>query len=323
MRPHQEASPTALVADFVISGTVDGADASSHPDEVTRLLGDDHAESGDARQLLRSYALAEFAWQRASPTEQWRGLYVMVQAHRFGVPLRIDVLAAALDARGFPLVEVDPDGLGCRRFVRVDSRVGLLVDEEDGAVLKATAPSWFLPGPRSERATWSREAARSRTEHLAGLDRDARERWVVRRRPEEPAERARWWWSLWSACCTGITGRVGAERAVWAELGRWLLEGCEAAGALDRTDMLLQLASHALLPPDETVRMCLDGIGASRAEVATRDTTAYSLENLTAVNLSRQAKRLSLATRDLLPRVRDPRLREEAEAWLELRPRLM
>lgn len=61
----------------------------------------------------------------------------------------------------------------------------------------------------------------------------------------------------------------------------------------------------------------------SRADVATRETTPYTEEHLVAVNASRAAKRLSLAAGPLLPRVRDPELRAEVRAWLDLRPRLM
>ncbi|WP_329211805.1 hypothetical protein OG257_27620 [Streptomyces sp. NBC_00683] len=308
---------------FVVSGTVDGADATSTPDEVTALLGDGYAESRRKGLLLRSYSLAEFAWQRDSPKAPWQGLHVMVQAHRLEVPLLVDDLAAALDRLGFPLVEVAPDGLGCRRFVREDSGVGLLVDEEDGAVLKLSAPAWFGPGPRSERAPWSPETLRDRVAHLAGLDPDARERWAVRRCPEQPEERAAWWWFLWVASGRRDAGGTDEERARRAGLGLWLLRKCEAAGAVGRAESLLQLARSGLLPPDETVRACLDGIPVSRADVATRDTTAYSRENITVINLSREAKRLSLATREHLPHVRDPELRAEAEAWLELRARLM
>ncbi|MFD9500787.1 hypothetical protein [Streptomyces sp. NPDC060035] len=313
----------SICTGFVISGTVDGADATSTPDEVTGLLGEGYAESGDQGQLLRSYGLAEFAWQRDSPEAPWEGLHAMVQAHRLDVPLLIADLAAALDRLEFPLVEVAPDGLGCRRYVRVDSGVGLLVDEEDGTVLKLSAPTSFGPGPRSERARWSQETLRDQVVHLAGLGQDARERWAVRRSPEPAAERAHWWWFLWVACRRRIPGGTDQERARWAGLGLWLLRECEAAGAVDRTEALLQTARYALLPPDETVRVCLDAIPVSRADVVTRDTTAYSRENITVMNLSRQAKRLSLATREHLPRVRDPELRADAEAWLELRTRLM
>ncbi|MEV7111745.1 hypothetical protein [Streptomyces anulatus] len=67
----------------------------------------------------------------------------------------------------------------------------------------------------------------------------------------------------------------------------------------------------------------LEAIPVSRVDVATRETTPYSVEHLVAVNASRAAKRLSLAAGALLPRVRDPELRAEVRAWLELRPRLM
>lgn len=308
---------------FVVSGTVDGADATSTPDEVTALLGDGYAESCRKGRLLRSYSLAEFAWQRDSPKAPWQGLHVMVQAHRLEVPLLVDDLAAALDRLGFPLVEVAPDGLGCRRFVREDSGVGLLVDEEDGAVLKLSAPAWFGPGPRSERARWSPQTLRNWVAHLAGLDQDERERWAVRRCPEQPEESAAWWWFLWLASGRRDAGGTDEERARRAGLGLWLLRECEAAGAVGRAEALLQMARSGLLPPDETVRACLDGIRVSRADVATRDTTAYSRENITVINLSREAKRLSLATREHLPHVRDPELRAGAEAWLELRARLM
>ncbi|MFJ9107898.1 hypothetical protein [Streptomyces sp. NPDC102283] len=60
-----------------------------------------------------------------------------------------------------------------------------------------------------------------------------------------------------------------------------------------------------------------------RPDVATRETTPYTREHLVAVNASRAAKRLTLAAGALLPRVRDPELRAEVRAWLELRPHLM
>lgn len=48
----------------------------------------------------------------------------------------------------------------------------------------------------------------------------------------------------------------------------------------------------------------LEAIPVSRADMATRETTPYSVEHLVAVNASRAAKRLSLAAGALLPRVR-------------------
>ncbi|MFE7105104.1 hypothetical protein ACFU98_24400 [Streptomyces sp. NPDC057575] len=86
----------------------------------------------------------------------------------------------------------------------------------------------------------------------------------------------------------------------------------------------MQIAGHSLLPPDETVRMCPDAIAVSRAEVATRDTTPYAPEHLAAINLSRKARALAPAAGAQLRRgVRDPGLRAETEAWLELRRTLM
>ncbi len=64
---------------------------------------------------------------------------------------------------------------------------------------------------------------------------------------------------------------------------------------------------YGLLAPDAAVRACLDAVPVSRADVATRESTSYTRENLMAVNASRAAKRLSLAAGGLLPRVRDVR----------------
>ncbi|WP_405509620.1 hypothetical protein OG323_28195 [Streptomyces cyaneofuscatus] len=99
-------------------------------------------------QLLRCFDLVEFAWQRDAPVEPWLGLYATVQTPRLEVPLLIGDLAASLGRIGFPLVEVAPDGTGCRRFVRADSRVGVLVDEERrGAAVDGAR----LVRPRSSR----------------------------------------------------------------------------------------------------------------------------------------------------------------------------
>ncbi|MFJ7328507.1 hypothetical protein ACIQVN_20025 [Streptomyces cyaneofuscatus] len=313
---------------FVVSGTVGGADATSTPGEVTAILGDGFVESlTGPGQLLRCYDLVEFAWQRDAPVEPWLGLYATVQTHRLEVPLLIGDLTASLGRIGLPLVEVAPDGTGCRRFVRADSRVGVLVDEESGEVLQLTAPAWFAPGPRGEPSPWSREAVRDRVRHLIGLGEPEREAWARRRQPEAADEAARWWWSLWVGCRQRIP--IGAvrshdpDRVAVREAGLWLLGKCEAAGVLDRTDAVSELARYELLEPDATVRACLDAIAVSRADVATRDSTPYNRENLEAVNLSRAAKRLSIAAGALLPRVRDRALRAEVEAWLKLRPRLM
>ncbi|MGC5532033.1 hypothetical protein [Streptomyces sp. SR-10] len=166
-----------------------GADATSTPAEVTGLLGDGFVESFTGPgQLLRCYDLVELAWERDGGGSAWRGLYLTVQAHRLVPPLPVDDLSTALDRIGFPLLEVAPDGVGCRRFVRADSRVGVLVDEESGQVLQLTAPAWFAPGPRGEPSPWSRDAGRDRVRHLAGLGAPEREAWARRRQPEESGE---------------------------------------------------------------------------------------------------------------------------------------
>ncbi|MFF8552087.1 hypothetical protein ACF058_04455 [Streptomyces sp. NPDC015501] len=108
------------VVDFVVMGTVGGADATSTPVEVTGLLGDGFVESRTGRrQVLLSHDLVEFAWERdagggGADGGPWRGLYVTVQAHRLDAPPTLDALATALGRAGFPLVEVAPDGAGCR-----------------------------------------------------------------------------------------------------------------------------------------------------------------------------------------------------------------
>ncbi|MET9659470.1 hypothetical protein [Streptomyces sp. NPDC006510] len=317
-------APMALLGDFLITGTVGGADATSTPDEVTALLGDAFAESGDQEQRLRCYELAEFAWQRASPEAPWDGVHVMVQAHRLEVPVLVDDLANHLRQAGFPLVEVAPDGLGCRRFVREDSRTGLLADENTGAVLKVSAPTWFGTGPRYAEPAWSREARKSWANHLVELDPGERERWAVRRQPESGEERARWWWCLLVACRQRVAAGPDGVRDRWAELTLWLIGKCRTAGVLNRAEAALQIAGGSLLPPDETIRVCLEAIPVSRAEVATRDTTPYAPEHLVAINRSRQAKALSLAAGSQLRRgAQDLTLRAEVEAWLELRPLLM
>lgn len=314
--------------DFVVTGAVSGADATNTPAEVTGLLGDGFVESltGPTR-LLRCYDLVELAWERDGDSGTWCGRYLTVQAHRVDPPLRVDELSAALDRIGFPLVEVAPDGAGCRRLVRADSRVGVLAGEESGEVLHMTAPAWFAPGPRGEPSPWSREAGRDRVRHLAGLGAPEREAWARRRQPEEADEAARWWWSLWGACTQRIPAggerSAGLDRAARQEVALWLLGKCEAAGVLDRTEAVCEIARYELLAPDAAVRACLDAIAVSRADVAIRETTPYTRENLVAVNASRAAKRLSLAAGALLPRVRDPELRAEVRAWLGLRPRLM
>ncbi|MFD7493427.1 hypothetical protein ACFV8T_13555 [Streptomyces sp. NPDC059832] len=322
--PSPSSSSVAFLGGFLITGTVGGADASSTPDEVTALLGEDFAESGDRKQRLRSYEIVEFAWQRVSPQDPWDGVHVMAQAHRLEVPVLVDDLADHLRRAGFPLVEAAPDGLGCRRFVREDSRTGLLADEDTGAVLKVSSPTWFGTGPRYAEPAWSRAAGKSWADHLVALDPGERERWAVRRQPGSEEERARWWWFLLVACRQRIPAGPDGERERWAKLTLWLIGKCRTAGVLDRTEAALQIAGGSLLPPDETVRMCLDAIPVSRADVATRDTTPYAPEHLVAINRSRQAKALSLAARSQLRRgVRDPALRAEVEAWLDLRRTLM
>ncbi|MFI5482911.1 hypothetical protein ACIBAB_27735 [Streptomyces rubiginosohelvolus] len=316
----------AFFTDFVVTGAVRGADATSTPAEVTGLLGDGFVESWTGPgQLLRCYELVEVAWEREGGG--WRGLYVTVQAHRLDVPLSVDALATDLERVGFPLVEVAPDGVGCRRFVRADSRVAVLADEESGQVLAMTVPAWFAPGPRGEPSPWSREAGRDRVRHLVGLGAAEREDWARRRQPDEADEAARWWWFLWVACRQLLPGqgerRLGHDRSAWEALALWLLGACEAAGVLDRTDAVCEIVRYGLLEPDTAVRACLDAVPVSRADVATRDSTAYARETLVAVNASRAAKRLSLAAGELLSRVGDPALRAEVEAWLELRTRLM
>ncbi len=176
----QVSAGMAFFTDFVVTGAVRGADATSTPAEVTALLGDGFVESRTRLgQLLRCYDLVEVAWEREG--DGLRGFCITVQAHRLDVPLPVDELAADLDRAGFPLVEVAPDGVGCRRFVRADSRVGVLVDEESGQVLALTAPAWFAPGPRGEPSPWPREAGRDRVRHLAGLGAAEREAWARRR----------------------------------------------------------------------------------------------------------------------------------------------
>ncbi|MEU6612166.1 MULTISPECIES: hypothetical protein [Streptomyces] len=323
----RQASPgMAFFTDFVVTGTVRGADATSTPAEVTGLLGDAFVESRTGPgQLLRCYELVELAWEQEGDGR--RGLYVTVQAHRLDVPLSVDALAADLERAGFPLVEVAPDGVGCRRFVRADSRVAVLVDEENGQVLAMTAPAWFAPGARGEPSPWSRESGRDRVRHLVGLGAAEREAWARRRAPGEAEEAARWWWFLWVACRQLLPDegerRFGHDRSAWEVLAFWLLGSCEAAGVLDRTDAVCEIVRYGLLEPDTAVRACLDAIPVSRADVATRESTPYARENLVAVNASRAAKRLTLAAGELLPRVRNRALRAEVAAWLELRTRLM
>ncbi|MFD5204821.1 hypothetical protein ACFWM7_32780 [Streptomyces sp. NPDC058375] len=315
---------------FVVTGAVRGADATSTPAEVTALLGDRFVESRTgAGQLLRCYDLVELAWKQDGAEDRWRGLYLTLQAHRLEQPLSVDELSAALDRIGFPLVEVAPDGVGCRPFVRADSRVGVLVDEESGEVMQLTVPAWFAPGPRGEPSPVPPGASRDRVRHLVGLGAPEREAWARRRQPEEADEAARWWWSLWVAYRQRLYAGDGRnrdhDRSAVREAGLWLLGKCEAAGVLDRTEAVCEIARYGLLEPDAAVRACLDAIPVSRGDVATRESTPYpyARETLAAVNASRAAKRLSLAAGALLPGVRDRALRAEVEVWLELRTRLM
>ncbi|WYB30089.1 hypothetical protein V6574_08525 [Streptomyces sp. SM1P] len=205
--------------------------------------------------------------------------------------------------------------------------MAVLADEESGQVLAMTVPAWFAPGPRGRPSPWSREAGRDRVRHLVGLGAAEREDWARRRQPDEADEAARWWWFLWVACRQLLPDegerRFGHDRSAWEALALWLLGACEAAGVLDRTETVCEIVGYGLLEPDTAVQACLDAIPVSRADVATRESTPYARENLVAVNASRAAKRLSLAAGELLPRVGDPALRAEVEAWLELRTRLM
>ncbi|MFD7621266.1 hypothetical protein ACFV6W_31415, partial [Streptomyces sp. NPDC059802] len=153
-----------------------------------------------------------------------------------------------------------PAGPRPRRFVREDSRTGLLADEDTGAVLKVSSPTWFGTGPRYAEPAWSRAAGKSWADHLVALDPGERERWAVRRQPGSEEERARWWWFLLVACRQRIPAGPDGERERWAKLTLWLIGKCRTAGVLDRTEAALQIAGGSLLPPDETVRMCLDAI---------------------------------------------------------------
>ncbi len=106
----QVSSGMAFFTDFVITGTVRGADATHAPPEVTGLLGDEFTESRTGRgQLLRCYDLVEVAWEREGDT--WRGLYVH---HRAGPPARPTVAARRARRRPGP-GRIPPRGGRARR----------------------------------------------------------------------------------------------------------------------------------------------------------------------------------------------------------------
>ncbi|GAA2404603.1 hypothetical protein GCM10010420_35180 [Streptomyces glaucosporus] len=332
--PYGPASPgVAFFAEVVVTGTVRGAHADCSPEEVAELLGGDAVEVRDERQLTLGYDLAEFFWQRHGRGEPWQGTHFTVQAHRLHTPLHIDELRAALDRQGLPLADLGPDGLGCRRFERADSRVVVTADEETGRVLAISAPGG--PGAAAGGAGDSARSAKQALRHLLHASEEERRRWVRRRRPADGTA-PNWWLHLCHQCEIQVRDRAGA-RAEWARLLVRLIRHGEETGDFDRAETACRLArkatelrvrgladevAGALPSADDLVRECLAAMPVPREDVPTRDTVEFARENLGAMRISRQARNLVAAALPHLERVRDPGLRAELTAWAEIRRRL-
>ena len=318
--------------DIIATATVRGADAACSSAQVEAILGTGFVENRSKRHMWRDYGLAEFFWEQQATGQVWRGTHFTVQAHRLTVPLLIDELKAGLQARGFPLTELPPDGPGCRQFIQSDSGAAVLVDEGTGQVLKISAPGW----PRSDGGRVQSPASMGDSaRHLVKLADDERARWAERRQPE-PGERTNWWLGLFENCLVRIRGRADA-RAEWAQLALWVIRHSEASGAFTRVEAAQRLARlvaelrmraitdelAGILPSaDEVVRACLDALPATRTAVPTRDNTALAPENLDAMRISRQAKNLLNAALPHLDHVQDAALRTELQEWADIRTRL-
>ncbi|MFC5183590.1 hypothetical protein [Actinomadura harenae] len=341
-------STLGFVVDVVVRGSVLGADHTSSPEDVDRVLGVTPAENRGEGQMWRDYGLVDFFWERGPDGTEWRGTHFTVQLHRLGSAgvgvadgpiqerhgplqdsLRFADLRAALADLGVDMVELMSPNEGYREYWQPDTAVHILA--ADGEVDRVIAP---LPAESAAHMVAGVPADRQHIGHLLQTSDEQRLAWVDRHRPEA-RDAANWWLRLFlqieHRMHGGADQRVAAARLYLWAVRRSHLDGAFGAGetAIRVSAFSSSLGFHGyaaelagVVPTaEQIVRDCLDALPMPLDQA--RVPCVVSPENLPAMRASRQAKNLIGAAAQHLPDVRDHDLAERLRAWIEVKPGLV
>ncbi|GAA0968288.1 hypothetical protein [Actinocorallia libanotica] len=341
-------STLEFAIDVVVRGAVLGADHTSSPEDVDRILGATPAVNRSKGQMWRDHGLVDFFWERGPGRTTWRGTHFTVQLHRLrsagpevaAVPirerygplqasLRFADLQAALTDLGVDLAELPSTGEGYQEYWQPDSAVHILV--ADGEVDHIIAPL------RAEAvASMSRgfPIDRQRVRHLLQASEQQRLAWISRHQPSSQ-DAANWWLRLFLQIEHAIHSRAD-QRLDAAHLYLWAIRRAQEQGAFSPEETAIRIAAFTsslrsrgytsalteVLPTaDQVVRDCIDALPITLDQA--RTPCVLSAENLPAMRTSRRAKNLINAAAHHLPDLHDQALIEQLRAWIAVKPDLV
>jgi hypothetical protein len=220
-----------LCVEALGAGTAHGVWPYAAPDEAAARLGGDFAENKNRTVMWRDFGLVECHYERSRADRPWRGIFLMVQAHRLDVPVSFDAVATQLHQYGQELVEesyVDP---AYRCFGAPVSGASVIIADPAGDIEKIAVPAWPMPRwPSVPRPQWT--SARERLKRLLTLPVDRR--------------------SVSDDRLAGLFGPLEAligtqpERAHdWFTLGLWLFDRAVAAALWPAEEATLHWVSFA------------------------------------------------------------------------------
>lgn len=304
-------STLSFAVDVVARGGVLGADHTSSPDDVDRILGVTSAETRPRRQLWRDYGLVDFFWERQTGEPAWRGTHFTVQIHRLrsagttiaADPIQIkhgplqpslpfETLRTALSDLDIDLIELPSTNTGVREFWQPESAVHILVsDDPHGEVHAITAPlraeytvSWWL------RLFLQIEAA-------------------IRDRSHQRTDAVRLYlWTVHHAYDSNILNP--AETAIRISSLRSTL----------RYQERLDEVADIIPTPEQIVRACLNALPITLDQAQTP--CRLHPDNIEAMRTTRQAKNLINAATPHLADLQDAELHDQLSRWISAKSNL-
>lgn len=342
-------STLKFAVDVVVQGAVLGADHTSSPEDVDRILGATPAENRSQGQMWRDHGLVEFFWESDPGQSTWRCTHFTVQLHRLrstgpetaadsiresygplDASLRFADLRAALADLGVDLVDLPSMNEGYREFWQPDSAVHIIAADDD-EVERLIAPL------RAEVvACMSREVPvdQQRIRHLLQASEQRRSAWIDRHRPD-PQDAANWWLRLFLQIEQVIHNRAD-QRVPTTFLYLWAVRRSQEEGTFTAAETAIRVAAFSsslrfhgyasdlaeVLPPaDQIVRDCLSALPLTLDQA--RTPLVFSSANLPAMRASRQTKNLINAAAPHLLDLHDQNLAERLRSWIAAKPHLV
>ncbi|WP_051466776.1 hypothetical protein [Actinomadura oligospora] len=340
-------STLEFAIDVVARGSVLGADHTSSPEEVDKILGATPAENRSEGQMWRDHGLVEFFWERGADRPEWRGTHFTVQLHRLSsagadvaagpirerygplqVSLRFEDLRDALADLGVDLVELPSTNAGYQEYWQPDTGAHILA--ADGEIDRIIAP---LPAEAVARKATDAPVDQQRIRHLLQASDERRSAWINRHRPDVGDE-ANWWLRLFLQIEQTIH-RNADQRVLATRLYLWAVDRSHQDGAFSAGETAVRIAAFSsslgfhgytaelaeeLPTADQIVRDCLSALPLTLDQA--RVPCVLSPDNLPAMRASRQAKNLISAAAHHLADLHDPALAEQLRTWIATKPNL-